>query len=72
MFYELTGTLDRVKLIKISSKCAQYIDSQPSPFVGKPSELSNGVIGRWESCPIEVDDTIDGDYEIVWKDNEMI
>lgn len=72
MLHELTGTLDRVKLIKISSKYAQYLDSQPSPFVNKPSELPSGTIGRWESCRIEVDDTIDCDYEIVWKDNEMV
>lgn len=72
MLHELTGALDRVKLIKISSKYAQYLDSQPSPFVNKPSELPSGTIGRWDSCPIEVDDAIHGDFEIVWKDDEMV
>lgn len=72
MLHELISTLDRVKLIKISSKYAQYLQSQPSPFVDRPSELSGGLIGRWDAYPIEVDDTIDGDYEIVWKDNEMV
>ena len=72
MLHELTGTFDRVKLIKISSKYAQYLDSQPSPFVDKPSELPNGTIGRWDSCPIVVDDTIDRDFEIVWKNNKEI
>ncbi len=72
MLHELISTLDQVKLIKISSKYAQYLESQPSPFVAKPYELPNGVIGRWDSCPFEIDDTIDGDYEIVWKDEEMV
>ena len=71
-FDKYLGSLDKIKLIKVSSKCMKYLDSQPSSFVDVPSELSDGVIGRWDSCLIEVDDTIDGYYKVVWKDNEMV
>jgi hypothetical protein len=59
-----------VEKIKISPKCAEYLDSLPSPFVDKPEDFpKDGTIGYWDAFLIEVDDTVKGDYEIVWKEN---
>ena len=67
--YDLGSTLDKVEKVKISSKHAKYLDSLPSPFCDAFEKRLDGIVGRWDSTPIEVDDTIEGDIEIVWKEN---
>jgi hypothetical protein len=64
------STRDKVEKFKISPKLASYLYSLPSPFIEKPEELPSGTVGYWDAIPIEVDNTIKGDYEIVWKENQ--
>ena len=60
---------DRVEKIKVSPRIAEYLTSFPSPFIEKLEEFSDGIIGQWDAIPIEVDDVIEKDYEIIWKEN---
>lgn len=62
-------TSDHINKIKISSKCAKHLFSLPSPFIDKSEVFLNGTVGVFDSIPIEVDDTIEGDYEIIWKES---
>lgn len=56
------------KMIKITSKFADYLDKQtPIAWVEETNELlDEGTVGQFESIPIEIDDTIENDYELVY------
>jgi hypothetical protein len=59
------------KMIKMTSKFADYIDSQGVEFTDIPDDLpEGGVIGQFDSIPIEIDDTIENEYyELVYEEN---
>lgn len=56
--------------IKITSKFNAYLDTVcQTVFEEPPNELTRaaGVTGRWDSIPIEIDDTIENEYyELVY------
>jgi hypothetical protein len=68
MEYDLAGALDKVEKIKITSQYAKRLESIPSPFLYKPIEPLNGTIGCLHGVPIEVDDSIEENIEIIWKE----
>ena len=68
MEYDLAGSLDKVEKIKITSQYAKRLESMPSPFLDKQTELINGTIGRPNCIPIEIDDSIEENIEIMWKE----
>lgn len=57
MEYDLASALDKIEKIKITSQYAKRFESTPSPFLGK-------------QVPIEVDDSIEENIEIIWKENQ--
>lgn len=67
----LASILDKVEKIKITSQYAERFESIPSPFVSKPIEPLNGTIGCLYGVPIEVDDSIEENIEIIWKENNQ-
>ena len=66
--FSIFSPRDRVEKIKVSPRIAEYLTSFPSPLIERPEELSDGIIGQWDSIPIEVDDVIERDYEIIWRE----
>lgn len=55
-----------VKKIKVTSDFAVAL-MKSAKFEEKPSEsYSDGIIGRYDMCLIEIDDDIDGPYEFVY------
>ena len=71
MEYDLADVLDKVEKIKITSQYAERFESMPSPFVHKPIEPLSGTIGCLHGVPIEVDDSIEENIEIIWKENNQ-
>ena len=67
--FSIFSTYDRIEKIKVSPSVAEYLTSSPSPFIEKLEEFSDGIIGKWDSIPIEVDNVIEKDYKIIWKEN---
>lgn len=56
------------KMVKITSRFAEYLNKQGVEFAEIPDELPKDVIvGRYDYIPIEIDDTIDDYYyELVY------
>ena len=61
------------KKIKITSMVATILDTYSSPVFKEmsPDEFvktygSIGTVGRFEGIPVEIDDTIANDYELVY------
>lgn len=59
------------KMIKMTSRLADYLDNQGVEFTDAPDDLpEGGVIGQFDSIPIEIDDTIENEYyELVYEEN---
>ena len=56
------------KMVKMTSKFADYLSNQGVEFADVSDELlKDGVIGQFDSIPIEIDDTIENEYyELVY------
>lgn len=52
------------KMIKMTSKFSDYLDKQSViEWVEESEELLNeGVVGQFDSIPVEIDDTIEDEY----------
>jgi hypothetical protein len=59
------------KMIKMTSRFADYLDNQGVEFTDALDDLpEGGVIGQFDGIPIEIDDTIENEYyELVYKEN---
>lgn len=56
------------KMVKITSKFAEYLDNQGVEVTETSDELpEDGIIGQFDSISIEIDDTIENEYyELVY------
>ena len=54
------------KAVKVTTIFAEYLKAITPPLPEKPDGFINGIVGRWDSIPIEIDDEIDGLYEFVY------
>ena len=54
------------KAIKVTTAFAEYLKATTPPLPERPGNLANGIVGRFDGVPIEIDDEIDGPYEFVY------
>ena len=56
------------KMVKITSRFAEYLNGQDVEFVESPDEFpEDGIVGQFTGIPIEIDDTIENEYyELVY------
>ena len=73
LIHDIFSLEKRPKKIKITSQVSTILDAVSKPVFKEMSldEFVNtygatGTIGQFESIPVEVDDTIDGNYELVY------
>jgi hypothetical protein len=55
-----------LKKIKVTSAFASYLAETLPKFEDKPTKLYNGIICRLEGVPIEIDDSLDSNYEFIF------
>ena len=54
------------KKIKVTTAFAEYLKATTPPLPERPDKLLGGIIGHFPGVPIEIDDEIDGLYELVY------
>lgn len=54
------------KGIKVTTQFADYLDANTPKLEDKLPDNHNGFIGRFDGLPVEIDDEIDGNYEIIY------
>lgn len=53
--------------IKVTTEFAHYLKQTVPPLPKKPNRLPDGIVGHFPNVPIEIDDDIDGLYELVFN-----
>ena len=53
------------KKLKVTSEFATYLDSIAPPLV---YDQNDGMVGMFTGIPIEIDDTIENEYELVYEE----
>lgn len=54
------------KKIKVTTAFAEYLKATIPPFKEQPNKLTDGIVGYFPGVPIEIDEEIDGLYELVY------
>lgn len=59
--------------IKVTTEFAHYLKQTVPPLPEKPSKWADGIVGHFTGVPVEIDDDIDGLYELVFnKENDNV
>ena len=70
--YQLNKSIseNRPKKIKITSKFSEYLQTLQTPFQEESIEDYDGIVGRFDAIPFEVDDAIESEYyELIYEEN---